>query len=394
VSNPLSLFPIALAAGGGVVDRVAAPQWVAAGFTLLQRSAPLVRALALRRSAILLPPSGAVLTALAASDGRGAVVLPLDASNAEILRWIELADVGAVFTNRALATRVPADRCAVVTLDEAPRTATVMHGGKRSAVDLGSHFALELEGEDDAGRDEECVIAVADRDMKPRGSVFTHRNVLALARGAVDAVSLIKGDHVLAAMPFDGLAPLALTFAAPLLAGARITTLAAFSAPDAVQIVERDDVTLLVGAPDMYSAMAGVIASRGTKLAAPALRVCACVGGVADAALQERWQTWTGQELRQAIGTTDAPLCLFNAPHFPNRRGAYGIPFPGVQVAVRDTRSGAPSTTGDLWVRGDQVSLHWMPASGAQPALRDGWLNSALRVHEHADGYLSPHSPR
>jgi len=390
LSNPLSLFPIALAAGGGVVDGVAATQWTAAGFTLLQRSAPLVRALTLRRSAILLPPSGAVLTALAASDGRGAVLLPADASEAEIARWIAVANVGAVFTNRALAPRVPSGSCAVVTLDDAPRTATVTHGGKQSAVDLGAHFALELEGEDDAGRDEECLIAVAVRGEPSRLAVFSHRNLLALARGAVDAVSLIKGDHALAAMPVDALAPLALTFAAPLLAGARVTTLASFSTPDAVRIVECDDVTLLVGTPPMFAAMADHLAARGTTLVAPALRVCMCVGGMADAALQERWHACTGHELRQAIGTADAPLCLFNAPHFPNRRGAHGIPFPGVHVAIRDARSGAPATTGELWVRGDQVAAATLPHQGTTPATRDGWANTALRVKSRADGAFEP----
>ena len=390
MSNPLSLFPIALAAGGGVVDGVAATQWTAAGFTLLQRSAPLVRALAGRRSAILLRPSGAVLTALAASDGRGAVLLPADASEAEIARWIAVASVGAVFTNRALAPRVRSGLCAVVTLDDSPRTATVTQGGKQSVVDLGSHFALELAGEDDAGRDEECLLAVADRGKTSHLAVFSHRNVLALARGAVDAVSLIKGDHVLAAMPVDALAPLALTVAAPLLAGARVTALASFSAEDAVRIVERDDVTLLVGTPPMFAAMADHLAARGTTLVAPALRVCVCVGGMAEASLQECWHASTGRELRQAIGTADAPLCLFNAPHFSNRRGAYGIPFPGVQVAIRDTPSGAPATTGELWVRGDQLATAMLPHQATTPATSDGWLNTALRVRSRADGAFEP----
>ena len=54
MSNPLGLLPIAIAASGGRVDGFEAQQLVAAGLTLLQRSAPLVRALSGRRSAILL----------------------------------------------------------------------------------------------------------------------------------------------------------------------------------------------------------------------------------------------------------------------------------------------------------------------------------------------------
>jgi hypothetical protein len=80
LTDPLALLPLALAAGGGRIgqagadatDDSEAQQLVAAGLTLLQRSAPLVRALSGRRSAILLPTSPAYLTALAASEGRGA----------------------------------------------------------------------------------------------------------------------------------------------------------------------------------------------------------------------------------------------------------------------------------------------------------------------------------
>ena len=53
MTDPLALFPLALAAGSGRIGAVGvdvfdAPQLVAAGLTLLQRSAPLVRALANR----------------------------------------------------------------------------------------------------------------------------------------------------------------------------------------------------------------------------------------------------------------------------------------------------------------------------------------------------------
>ena len=117
MSNPLALLPLALAAGGGRIGTAGtapshfleAQQLVAAGLTLLQRSAPLVRALSGRRSAILLPTSSAFLTALAASDGRGAVLVNPLAAPAEIAFQIRDANVGAVFTTSAFAARLPAD---------------------------------------------------------------------------------------------------------------------------------------------------------------------------------------------------------------------------------------------------------------------------------------------
>ena len=64
--DPLSLTSIAIAAAGGSIDGDAASVHVAAGLTLLQRAAPLVRALSGRRAAIMLPTSPQFLVALAA----------------------------------------------------------------------------------------------------------------------------------------------------------------------------------------------------------------------------------------------------------------------------------------------------------------------------------------
>jgi len=396
LSNPLSLLPIALAAGNGRVDGVPARYLVAAGFTLLQRSAPLVRALAGRRSAILLPPSGAVVTALAASDGRGAVLLAPDAADESIAHQLDDADVGAVFTTRALEARVPSGERAIVMLDDAPRTAAVRAQDVESMIDLGTHFGLDLEGEEDEGRDEECVVVYTPPgDGQPMGFIFTHRSLLAAARGAVDATSMLASDHLLAALPPSSLAGFMVTFAAPLLAGARVTTMARFDAAEALRLIERDAVTMLVGSTPMFRDIADALAARGSTLSAPSLRVCIGLGIPADAAVQERWHRDTGTELRQAFGVTEAPLCLFNAPHFPNRRGTLGIPFPGVQVSVRDAGSGGAlpaGTAGALCVRGVQLFSGYVRHAGdagavpGAPPVGDGWLQTRTTARERADG--------
>src|SRR3954467_6785919 len=101
--DPFSLLALAAAAHGGRIDEFETQQLVAAGLTLLQRSAPLVRALSGRRSAILLPTSPQFFVALAASEGRGAVLINPLASRYEIAHQIADANVGAVFTNSAFA---------------------------------------------------------------------------------------------------------------------------------------------------------------------------------------------------------------------------------------------------------------------------------------------------
>ncbi|HET7456022.1 MAG TPA: AMP-binding protein [Gemmatimonadaceae bacterium] len=398
MTDPLSLLTLACAAAGGRVDDYEAAQLVAAGVTLLQRSAPLVRALSGRRSAILLPTSHAFLTALAASDGRGAVLVNPLAAPAEIEFQITDAGVGAVFTNAALARRLPPD-VPVVLLDDSPRTARVLPqgvaAGTGNSVDLGAHFGLRLEGSDDApgSVEEAAVVYTSAMAGTPLGAVLTHRNLLANARSTVKAALTTGDDHALALLPFAHLFGLTVTGTAPLVAGARVTTMERFQPVRAVEILETTGITQLVGVPAVFGALLTAIERRGGRLAGDTLRLCICGGAVLPVEMQDRWFDATGVELRQGYGLTEAaPVCLFNRVDLPNRRGTLGVPFPDVEVEIRSPRSRSAVTEGEegeICVRGDNVSPGYVRSGELGLRVEDGWLRTGDLGARNADGTVS-----
>ncbi|HEY0929346.1 MAG TPA: hypothetical protein VGE27_05460 [Gemmatimonas sp.] len=218
MSDPLALFSLALAAGGGRLDGVEVARSVAAGITLLQRSAPLVRALSGKRAAAVLPGGSLLLTALAASDGRGLVwVDPATASDAMVTE-MNRHDAGAVFTTFEIAERLmPLVSSArpLVLLDQAPAHATVHLPDRAIAVDLGSHFGLSLEGDREAeGRDEECLLH--------DGQVHTHRSLLHEARAFGRSAALTPVDRTCTIMPHANVDLLVAGVAAPLLFGGEV----------------------------------------------------------------------------------------------------------------------------------------------------------------------------
>ncbi len=400
MTEPLALLPLAMAAGGGRVDGMEAQQLVAAGLTLLQRSAPLVRALSGRRSAILIPTAPAFITALAASDGRGAVLVNPLAAPREIAFQCDTANVGAIFTTSALAPRCP-DTITRVLLDDAPRTARVLHGDRAMDVDLGTHHGLLIEGERDvAGRDEEAVIVFTSAMRgTPLGAVLTHRNLLANARSTIAAMAIDADSHVLALLPYAHLFGLTVTASAPLLAGARVTTMARFHPVTAAELLA-EDVTTLVAVPAVFHALLSGIARRGIDLRQGRLRLAVCGGAVLPRELQDRWADVTGIELREGYGLTEAaPVCLFNRVDRPNVRGTLGLPYPDVDVDIfSPPPHGTPLSwpaalaageVGEICVRGQNVFPRYLGDDAAGLAHGEGWVGTGDAGHRNADGTIT-----
>lgn len=300
MSEPLALVPLAAAARGGTIDSLDARQLVAAGITLLQRCAPLVRALAQGRGALLLPDSADYLVALAACEGRGAVLLDPGALPDDVASVIAVTNARVVFTLERLDAALP-DGVPRVFLDEAPGHATFVHGSVNRLVDLGSHFGFAIEGEEDVdGRDEEAVVTAEGESGELRA--LTHRALIAGARAIASAAELTSEDRVLAATPFTGRLGLAASLIAPLLAGARVTTSRTPSGAGALEELRRSGVSVVVGAPESYGAILAELPRAGGGLAAPALRLALVAGGAVQPSLREEWRRATGIELRAVDG--------------------------------------------------------------------------------------------
>lgn len=395
MTDPLSLLSFAVAAGGGILDNVEAQQWIAAGHTLLTRSAPLVRTLANGRSAILLPPGGPFLSALASSDGRGAVLINPLASRSEIVRQLRDAGVTVVFTNFTLSARLPT-RFAHVLLDEAPLRARVLIGDRDQSVDLGSHFGLDIAGSiDTVGSDEEAVIVYTSAMAgTPLGAILSHRNILANARASADAMGDNPRDHCLAALPFAHLFGLVVCTCSPLLMGGRVTTMDRFHPGRALDIIEQQNVTRFMGVPSMYAALLNVIARRGSnQFRTHKLRLCFVGGAPVSESLQDAWFDATGVELRQGYGLTEAaPAGLLSRFDASNERGTMGTAIRGTEVAIRDVQSGlelSDERDGEICVRGPHVFRGYVSGGADGLRIRDGWLCTGDLGARHSNGTVS-----
>lgn len=298
MSDPLSYLPLAIAAANGTLDGVEARRLVASGVALLQRTAPLVRALQGRRTLLVLDRGAPLLVALAASDGHPAMLLDPSGGARATREAPGAATAGAAFTVRALETHVPPGLPLVI-LDEAPARARWEVAGESRAIDLAMHEGLHLEGEGDVpGADEEVLVpAAGDPDAGSLGTPVTHLRLLAAARATGERLRLAARDRTLALAPCTRLFGLVTGVVAPLLAGGRVTTAHGEDAARTVERLEGEGVSMLVGAPAHFAAILDAVERRRRPLDAPVLQRCLAGGAPLDAALRERWYQQAGVEL-------------------------------------------------------------------------------------------------
>jgi long-chain acyl-CoA synthetase len=209
----------------------------------------------------------------------------------------------------------------------------------------------------------------------------------------VQATQLSSADHVLALLPFSHLFGMTVTLSAPLLAGARVTTMGRFNPLKAVDLLIEQGITMFVGVPAVFIAMLTAIERRGGTIDVPALRVCICGGAALPVWVQRKWEVATGCALRQGYGLTEAsPVCLFNRVDAPNRIGSLGTAYPGAEVTIRNPTTSAElpiGASGEICVRGALVGPGYV--SGNERGLRrvDGWLHTGDRGSMDADGHVA-----
>ena len=309
MSNPLTYLPLALAGANGELNALSARRLISAGVALLQRSAPLVRALSGHRSAILLPPSPAFLVALAASEGRAAVLLDPLAPPDTLEPALRRHDAAAVFTTVALAERLPSG-IPVLLLDEAPDRVTWLGGGERRTIELAWHGGLHLTGEaDEPGADEEVLVPCGgDARGDALGVPLTHRRVMASAVATAVRERLGGRDHTLTIAPSPMLASLVPGVFSPLMVGGRVTTAAHGDPAWVIERLESGGVSALVAPAETFRVLLDALASRGRPLDAPVLQRCLAGGSGIDDALARRWYDATGVRLRagDAVGSDGA----------------------------------------------------------------------------------------
>ncbi|WP_182523562.1 FadD3 family acyl-CoA ligase [Nocardioides dongkuii] len=207
---------------------------------------------------------------------------------------------------------------------------------------------------------------------RPKGAMSAHRQTVGVAEvwGALGGVS--AADRYLVVNPFFHSFGYKVGIITGLLTGATLYPVATFDPEETMRLIEAERITVLPGAPTIYTSLLGAPGRADRDLSS--LRLAVTGAAVVPVVLIERMREELGvDQVVTAFGMTEAVVVTMCRAGDPAALVATtcGRAIPGMEVRIAEE-------TGELLVRGDHVMLGYLddPVATAEAIDADGWLHT------------------
>jgi long-chain acyl-CoA synthetase len=278
---------------------------------------------------------------------------------------------------------------------EAAQTGADDAGAELIAVKPGEIEPLIFEHEPDPD-----VAAVGDEDTavilytsgttgQPKGAELTHGNLMKNAAAAVGLFNLDEHVVVLGALPLFHSFGQTCGMNATVLAGGCLSLIPRFEPAKALEIIQRDAVSVFEGVPTMYGAMLH-LANRD-DYDVSSLRVCASGGAALPVELLRGFEDAFGCKVLEGYGLSEtSPVASFNHPDKERKAGSIGTPIAGVEMKLvdEDDHDVATGEVGEIVIRGHNVMKgYWNKPAATAEVMKGGWFHSGDMAKVDEDGY-------
>src|SRR5438477_1830190 len=168
----------------------------------------------------------------------------------------------------------------------------------------------------------------------PKGVMLTHRNLLFLAAGSAKIRSLTPDDRFYGVLQMSHAVGLSVVLLGTLLSGATLYLSSRFDPVAALASLEKDRLTVVLGAPAMFSLLLDYTKLKGLKSQNfPALRIIASASAPLQSALKSAVEALFGLPLHNGYGVTEcSPTIAQTRVESPRSDTSIGQVFPGVEV--------------------------------------------------------------
>lgn len=223
----------------------------------------------------------------------------------------------------------------------------------------------------------------------PKGAQLTHANMRANASvAAFGLFGLTPDDVIMGCLPLFHSFGQTCGLNTAVLAGASLTLVPRFDPATALQVIERDQVTVFEGVPTMYVALL----QAGADVAdTSSLRICVSGGAALPVEVLNAFAEVFGAKILEGYGLSEtSPVASFNLAE-RSKPGSIGVPIDGVQMRVVDAHGDdVPiGEVGEIAIRGHNVMRgYWNRPEATDEAIRDGWFHTGDMARQDEDGFF------
>jgi long-chain acyl-CoA synthetase len=240
------------------------------------------------------------------------------------------------------------------------------------------------------GSDTAVILYTSGTTGTPKGAELTHDNLRRNAEVASSLFDYKAGDVVLGALPLFHSFGQTCSLNCAIRAGGTLTLLPRFDPAKALEIVERDKVTVFLGVPTMYSAMLHDDSADSADTSC--LQFCGSGGAAMPVEVMKAFEEKFGCKVLEGYGLSEtSPVASFNHPDKERKAGSIGTPIEGVEMKVvdEDGKDLAQGEVGEIVIRGHNVMKgYWNKPDATAEAIKDGWFYSGDMAQVDEDGYF------
>ncbi|TFV52392.1 long-chain fatty acid--CoA ligase [Blastococcus sp. TF02A-35] len=265
------------------------------------------------------------------------------------------------------------------------------------AVTVGAASPAELLGDecltaavDRADEDDAVILYTSGTTGQPKGAELTHANLRGNARTTHE--TLLQGggeDVIMGCLPLFHVFGLTCSLNAGVIARSCLTLIPRFDGGKALQVIERDRVTIFQGVPTMFAAMLHQPDAEQHDVSS--LRLCVSGGSAMPVEIMRAFEERFGCIVLEGYGLSEtSPVASFNHPDAERKPGSIGTPIRGVEMRLVDDDGNdvPPGEVGEIAIRGENVMKgYWQRPEETAKAIPDGWFRTGDLARRDDDGY-------
>ena len=239
--------------------------------------------------------------------------------------------------------------------------------------------------------DTAVILYTSGTTGRPKGAELTHANLTAntdVTRRTL--LETTERDVVFGGLPLFHTFGQMVGLSCAVAAGACLTLLPRFTADRALEIIERDKVTVFLGVPTMYAAL--LAAPERASCDTSSLRLCVSGGAALPVEVLRAFEEAFGCVILEGYGLSEtSPVACFNHPGHQRRPGTIGTPIEGVEMRVTspDGAEAPDGEPGEIEVRGHNVMKgYWRRPEATAETIVDGWLRTGDVGIRDLDGHF------